>query len=267
MTGARRIASPQALADGEVTPKTIAILPLGATEQHGPHLPPETDWLIAEGICDRLIARIGDSLDIVMLPAERIGYSVEHIGFPRTQSFPYDEAIDRWIGIGEALADRGVRKLLLLNAHGGNSPLLTIVAQELRARRAMLAVVTHWLRFGVPAEIMDEAERHLDIHAGRIETSVMLALHPDKVDMAKARDFPSLQARMIAGYAHLRAYGAHAFGWMMGDINPDGAAGNAAGADAETGERLLGHAVDGLAVLLEDMARFAGFGADAETSD
>ncbi len=240
---------------GADTSSWIAVLPLGATEQHGPHLPAETDTIIATGVAERLAGKIPQDLPTTFLATEAVGYSPEHLDFPQTRSLAYGEAIERWIGIGAMLADQGIRKLLLLNAHGGNSPLLTIVATELRRRRAMLCVATSWTRH-LTAGPVGAHEREIGIHGGQIETSVMLALRPDLVRMEKAADFASAQREFARSFAHLRAYGPHAFGWMIQDLNAVGAVGNAAGASARKGEALLNMAVNGLSSLLADMHRF-----------
>lgn len=234
----------------------IAVLPLGATEQHGPHLPFGTDTIIAEGVAARTKALLPPGLDVAFLPVEPVGYSVEHMDIAGTRTLAFDEAIQRWIGIGEACLERGVRRFVMLNAHGGNSPLMTVVATELRVRHAMLAVATSWTRFSYPPEIVSPREKALGIHGGLIETSVMLALRPDLVDMARAKDFPSAQEGFERDFRHLRAYGPHAFGWKMADLTPDGVTGNAAAATAEAGEAILDHAARGFAELLDDVARF-----------
>ena len=237
----------------------IAVLPLGATEQHGPHLPFETDSLIAEAVVERLIERLPAAAPVVFLPVETVGYSPEHMHVEGTKTLDWDQAVRRWVRIGEQAHRSGIRKLVMLNAHGGNSPLMTIVATELRVRFGMLAVATSWTRFGLPDGVMSAEEKHLDIHGGLIETSVMLAIHPDRVAMDKAGRFPSRQAKFIRDYAHLRAYGPHAFGWTMEDLSEIGAVGNAAGASAEIGEAILDHAVAGLLELLQDVERHPGF--------
>ena len=242
---------------GGSTQGPIAVLPLGAYEQHGPHLSPATDTLIAEGLVARLKERAGAAgLHVGFLPVEPIGYSIEHGFAADTRSLAYGEAIERWLALAEALHSHGIDKLLMLNAHGGNAPLMTIVATEARVRFSMLAVATHWLRFGLPEGWMRPEDKAVDIHAGEIETAVMLALHPDLVQMDKARDFPSRQREFAERFTHLRAYGPHAFGWTMADLNPNGAAGNAAAATADKGEALIEHAVDGLTALLLDMDAF-----------
>ena len=234
----------------------IAVLPLGAHEQHGPHLPMETDTLIAQGIVGATIALLPDDIPATFLPVEPVGYSVEHLDAPGTRTLAWDEAVTRWLGTAERLADKGIRKFVMLNAHGGNAPLMTIVTTEARIRFNMLAVATSWTRFGYPDGIVSERERAFGIHAGDIETSLMLALHPERVDLSKAADFRSFQEELTRSMTHLRAYGPHAFGWKMFDLNPQGAAGNALAATRERGAALIAHAAAGFAGLLKDVHRF-----------
>ncbi len=234
----------------------IAVLPLGAHEQHGPHLPFDTDTLIAEGLVGRIIARLPPALPVTFLPVEPVGYSIEHMDVEGTRSLTHDEAVQRWLGIAADLHKQGIRKFVMLNAHGGNSPLMTIVATEARVRFGMLAVATSWTRFGQPDGWIAPDDKAIDIHGGNIETSVMLALHPDKVDMSKAARFGSRQSDFAERYKHLRAYGPHAFGWKMSDLNDQGVAGDASAATAERGEQLIAHAVSGIIEFLQDVAAF-----------
>lgn len=238
------------------TAEWIAVLPLGATEQHGPHLPADTDWMIADGIVRAILPQLPETMPVTFLPTERVGYSREHANRPGVQTLSFDAAVLRWIEIGERLNDQGMRKFIMLNAHGGNAPLMTIVATELRARCRMLAVATSWTRFGLPSGVVTEEEKAHGIHGGEIETSVMLALHPELVRMGEARDFPSLQAEMERTAKHLRAYGPHAFGWLGTDLNPNGVVGHAKKATAEQGRRLIEHAAHGFLELLEDVRNF-----------
>jgi len=241
-------------------PNRIAVLPLGAHEYHGPHLPLQTDTLIAQAVVERtamlLPASMPASMDVCFLETEPVGYSVEHKRVKGTKTLSWDEAVARWLAIGTAQHQKGIRKFVMLNAHGGNSPLMTIVATELRARFDMLAVATSWSRFGLPNGLLSAGQQALDIHAGFIETSVMLAIAPDLVNMQKAGDFHNRQADLERDFAYLRAYGKHAFGWMMHDLNPEGAAGNARRATAADGEKILAHAVGGFISLLQDVDRF-----------
>lgn len=241
---------------GADTRDWIAVLPLGATEQHGPHLPLETDTIIAEGVVSVIKSWLKKSDKVTFLKTEAVGYSPEHLDYVGSRSLGYQEAIERWVAIGEHLNSLGIRKLILLNAHGGNSPLMTIVATELRVRFDMLCVATSWTRFGYPDGLINEAARAIDIHGGDIETSVMLALRPELVEMEKAENFKSNQSQFLKNNTYLHAYGRHAFGWKMQDLNPVGVTGNAKAATAEKGNWLLDHFVAGFLQLLEEVARF-----------
>ncbi|RCL01479.1 MAG: putative amidase [Candidatus Tokpelaia sp. JSC085] len=234
----------------------IAVLPLGAYEYHGPHLSPETDTLIARAVIEGLPAFIPNMLDICFLDVEPVGYSVEHMRAKDTKTLSWHQAIERWMSIGVKQYRKGIRKFVMLNAHGGNSPLMTVVATELRAHYNMLAVASSWTRFGLPEGLLSSQEQMLDIHAGFIETSVMLAIAPDAVDMSKAADFENRQRQFKTQFSYLHAYGKHAFGWMMHDLNPKGAAGNARRANARDGEKILTHAIQGFAHLLIDIHHF-----------
>ena len=238
------------------TSEWIAVLPLGATEQHGEHLPADTDWIIAEGMVKATIEKLPLTMPATFLPVETIGYSIEHTNRPSVQTLSFHEAIQRWINIGKSLNELGIRKFVMLNAHGGNAPLMTIVATELRAQCRILAVATAWTRFGYPSGIVTEQEKAFGIHGGEIETSVMLALRPDLVNMSYARDFPSLQHELNRTAKHLRAYGPHAFGWMATDLNPTGVTGHAKQGDAYNGQRIIDHAAQGFAELLDDVQNF-----------
>lgn len=237
-------------------PHAIAVLPLGATEQHGPHLPFTTDTIIAEGVAARTKSLLPPTMHVHFLPAEPVTYSIEHMDMEGTKTLTYHEAVERWIGIGRKCHEQGFRRFVMLNAHGGNSPLMTIVATELRVRHAMLAVATSWTRFGYPDSIVSAREKALGIHGGLIETSVMLELRPDLVDMALAKNFSSKQEQFEDKFHHLRAYGPHAFGWKMSDLSPDGVTGDAASASAGKGKAILNHAARGFAELLGDVAHF-----------
>ncbi|EJF89371.1 creatininase family protein [Bartonella tamiae] len=234
----------------------IGIIPLGAYEYHGQHLPFETDAIIAEAFAQHLAQHCDIKNRLTAFPVETIGYSIEHMDEAKTQSLKFDDAIHQWINLGLKHFDNGYKKLLFLNAHGGNSALLNIVITELRCRLPILAVATSWGRFGLPDGLIDDNERHLDIHAGFIETSLMLFLAKNKVDMTKAENFYNHQDDFIKKFHYLSAYGPQAFGWKMCDLNKKGAAGNASKATYEAGKKIFDHAIEGFQLLLSDMAQF-----------
>src|SRR5436305_1030499 len=128
----------------------IAVLPLAATEQHGPHLPLRTDVLIAEAYLARVRQLLPSNVPATFLPVEEIGISTEHTDYPGTLTLPAETALRKWTTTGEAIARAGIRKLVMVSSHGGNSAAMSIVAQVLRARCGLLAVTTGWSRFGAP---------------------------------------------------------------------------------------------------------------------
>ncbi len=238
------------------TASWIAVLPVAAVEQHGPHLPLSTDTTIAEGQVARVIELLPEELPAVFLPVQTVGKSDEHILSPGTLTLDWDTVTRVWIEIGDAVARAGLKKLVIVTSHGGNVPIMDIVARELRRRHGMLAVATSWLRFGQPDGLYPQGERAYGIHGGDIETSLMLHLAPDLVDMGAASDFRTLQLELLESAKHLRAHGPAQFGWMMQDLNADGAAGNAAAATAEKGRASLDHAARGFVELLADVHAF-----------
>lgn len=236
--------------------RTIAVLPVAAIEQHGPHLPVATDSAIAEACIAAAVASMPDDLAVTFLPIQQIGKSNEHISFPGTLTLSWETASRAWIEIGESVLRAGIRKLVLITSHGGNVPIMDIVARELRVRHDMLAVATGWARFGQPEGLYPEKEASYGIHGGDVETSMMLAARPDLVNMDAARDFASAQTRMIEEFVHLRAHGPAQFGWKAEDLNPAGTVGNAANAAADKGRRSIEHAAAGLIALCRDIDRF-----------
>jgi creatinine amidohydrolase len=232
---------------------TIAVLPLAAIEQHGPHLPVGTDALIAVGMLDTAIGFLPHDLDVRILPVQAVGKSNEHTFALGTLTLPATVAIEAWTELGLSVGRAGVRKLIMVSSHGGNMEAMGIVATELRVRAEMLAVTTSWSRFGLPEVLIQELERRHGVHGGEVETSLMLHFRPDLVDMEKARDFPSLALEVEKKYRHLRTTGPHAFAWVASDLNPDGVVGNASAATAEKGRLIAGHRGRGFVELLEDV--------------
>ncbi|WP_269585473.1 creatininase family protein [Roseibium sp. Sym1] len=238
------------------TDSWIAVLPVAAVEQHGPHLPVSTDLTIAEGQVGRVLELLPEGLPATFLPVQAVGKSDEHLSFPGTLTLNWDTVTRSWLEIGESVARAGIRKLVLINSHGGNVPVLDIVARDLRIRHGMFVTATNWLRFGQPDGVYPEEEFVHGIHGGDIETSLMLHLRPDLVRMELAADFPSEQQRYLKEFKHLRGHGKAQYGWMSEDLNPSGALGNAARATAEKGRLSLDHAAHGFIELLKDIDAF-----------
>lgn len=242
---------------------TIAILPLAAVEQHGPHLPVGTDSFIAEGMLTTAFTVFPDGLDVRCLPVQCVGKSNEHLYAPGTLTLPPSVAIEAWTELGLSVGRAGVRKLVFVNSHGGNEEMMGIVARELRVRAKMLCVKTSWSRFGHPEGMFSEVERRHGIHGGEVETSLMLHFRADLVDTTKAQNFVSLAAKTETELKHLGPTGTHSFAWIASDLNPHGVVGDASKATAEKGRAVAEHQARGFVGLLQDVrkVKLKGFGA------
>ena len=234
---------------------TIAVLPVAAIEQHGPHLPVSTDTTIMNGMLETVIARLPEDLDIRILPVQSVGKSNEHVHAPGTLTLTPLAAIQSWADLGASVARAGVKKIVFVNSHGGNEEIMGIVARELRVAFKMLAVKTSWSRFGRPAGLYSDIEDRYGIHGGDFETSVMLHFRPDLVDMSKAQDFISSVQRAEREFELLKPTGAHAFAWIASDLNPNGVVGEAHLATAEKGRLTAEYQVDGFIRLLQDVRK------------
>jgi creatinine amidohydrolase len=234
--------------------QTVALLPVAAIEQHGPHLPLSTDALINEGILRAAIERLPAGPTLLVLPAQNVGLSPEHTSFAGTLSVRDTTLLDAWTDLGRSVARTGIRKLIVFNTHGGQKALVDLLCMRLRAELGMLAVRATYFAFGALPGLFDPDEIVHDIHGGEVETSLMLYLKPDLVRTAALADFTGLPHELSVKNRLLGAEKPVGIGWRAEDLNAAGACGNAARADGRRGAQHLSYLADRLAALVGEVA-------------
>ena len=235
---------------------TVAVLPVAATEQHGPHLPLSVDSTLLQGVLDAALAQLPPSLPVLVLPPQNVGLSPEHLRYPGTLTLSPATLLALWTQLGECVARAGIKKLLLFNGHGGQVSVMDIVARELRTQQQLLVYSASWFSLPLPDDVAGQfsADEHrFGIHAGDIETSMMLHLAPHTVQMEYARNFHSTSQDRAARYAILGNGKSAKLGWQMQDYHPAGAVGNAAGATADKGRAVVQAASLQLVQLLQEL--------------
>ena len=245
------------LAASQDIAQVVAVLPVAATEQHGPHLPVSVDTTLVDGVVNASLPHLPADLPILFLPTQQIGKSNEHIRFPGTLTLSAQTIISLWMDIGRSVARSGIKKLVLLNSHGGQASIMDIVARDLRTEHDLIVYSANWYNLPLGDAVMGlfpAHEHRFGIHAGDIETSMMLALREKYVDMAQAQNFHSTSQDRAAKYPVLGNGSSAKLGWQMQDYNAMGAAGNAAAATAAKGRALIHAAGLQLANLLKEVS-------------
>lgn len=236
--------------------RTVAVLPVAAVEQHGPHLPLSVDATLLQGVVAAALPQLPADLPVLFLPPQAIGLSTEHLSYPGTLTLSPATLIALWSELGACVARAGVKKLLLLNGHGGNVAAMDIVARELRQRHGLLTYSASWFSLPLPDAVQglfSAQEHRFGIHGGEIETSMMLHLAPATVHMEEARDWRSTSQDRAAAHAILGNGRSAKMGWAIEDYHPAGAVGNAAAATAAKGQALVQAAGQALAHLLSEL--------------
>ncbi len=236
-----------------MTARSIVIQPLGAIEQHGPHLPLNTDLVVATAVAEAVVERFGDGLDLWLLPPLAYTKSNEHAWSPGTVWLSARTMLSVLEDIGRCVAMLPARRLVFLNGHGGNSALLNVACRELRLQHGLLTFLAHPSLPPDHGGEGDASEHGMGVHGGKSETSVMLHLRPDLVDMSKAeRNVPS----SLAANGHVRFGGSVSFGWLSDDFGPHGHIGDPTLAEAEIGRRGFESAVERMGAAMAEIAEF-----------
>ena len=245
------------LAASPAIDRAVAVLPVAATEQHGPHLPVSVDTTLVNGVVAAALPHLPSGLPVLFLPTQQVGKSNEHIRFPGTLTLSAQTVISIWMELGACVARAGIKKLVLFNSHGGQVGVMDIVARDLRTAHDLIVYSANWysLPLGDAVTGLFPPEEHrFGIHAGDMETSMMLALREQYVDMDQAQNFRSSSEDRAAKYPILGNGSSAKLGWQMQDYNPAGAAGNAAAATSAKGHALIDAAGLQLARLLQEVS-------------
>ncbi|MEM8623175.1 MAG: creatininase family protein [Pseudomonadota bacterium] len=235
----------------------VAVLPIAAIEQHGPHLPTGVDAFIAEAMVERVAKMLAEdpgAPPATFLPVQQVCKSDEHLAYRGTLTLGWETAIRTWLEIGAAIARAGIRKLVIVTSHGGNVAPMGVVARQLRIDHGLLCVTCAWGTGVETADLLQQGEAAYGIHGGAAETSMMLAIRPDLVAMDLAQDFRTVELENRECFEHLRIHGAVATGWMAQDLHPGGAAGDARAGDAATGQTLIERSAQAFVALLSEVA-------------
>ena len=232
----------------------VALVPIGATEQHGPHLPVTTDTTIAAAFATAAAARAAKEVATWVLPPLPFGFSPEHAGRPGTIALSPQTLLAITDDIGRGVAASGIRRLLFVNGHGGNPELLHVACRQLRERRGLAAFAVHVPGLALPPELAEGVTTgDLDAHAGHYETSVLLALDPAAVEMDAARA-DGLEEVGAAVGSLTRPFGTVSVPWHVDDLSRSGVIGDPTTADARWGERAFAAQAGALADIVRAVA-------------
>ena len=223
--------------------RTIAVVPIGSLEQHGPHLPMGTDSIVAEAVVREAVRSLGD-LDLLVLPTVWFGCSEEHMDFPGTVSLDAGTMMRLVRDLCSSLARHGVRKVALVNAHGGNTDVLRAVLREVRRDLGVFAVLFDvWPLIKVLLRPEDLPE----VHAGWVETSILMTLRPELVGPAGPDEFPERGRRIRLGGRGVSTP------WATSDVSRSGVIGYPSAADPERGREILRRMAEELAEALREL--------------
>lgn len=235
---------------------TVAVLPVASTEQHGPHLPVSVDCTINRGIVERTLEVIPADLPVLVLPMQSVALAVEHTRFPGTLTTRAETLLGLVCDIAASVARAGVKRMVIVNSHGGNVAALDVAARRIRIESNIFCVNAMWARMGKTESMRDPVETRFGIHAGRDETSLLLRLAPQHVDMAQARNFVSRWQGASNSAPRVAPDRGAPLAWQAQDLNPAGAVGDASTATVELGEELLAFAAAGMSDLWQQVAAF-----------
>lgn len=237
---------------------SVLVQQVAATEQHGPHLPVYTDVLIGQAVLAAALERLPASAPIYALPPLAYGKSNEHRGFPGTVFLSADLLYRILLEVASSVSAWGIRRLVLLNTHGGNGPVVDMAARDIREATGMVTFAIQSGALGHGGEL-SKTEEEFGLHAGHAETSIMMAAYPDLVQpVPSIVQYPKPRAAGIAEPRFRASRGGAQFAWLTRDISESGIVGDPTGASAEKGRRIIAARAERLAELLLEAAAWEG---------
>jgi creatinine amidohydrolase len=233
----------------------VIVQPVGAIEQHGPHLPLVVDVAIGAAVLGKALEKLGSEIPAYALPPLCYGKSNEHWHFPGTITLTAQTLITTLMEIAESLYRAGFRKLVLMNSHGGQPQVMEIVARDLHQKYDDFLVfpLFTWRVPHSAGELLSPKEKEFGIHAGDAETSLMLAILPDQVKMEAAiAEYP----QGLPAASLLSLEGNLPFAWTTRDLSRSGVLGDPTVATLEKGDRILDSVSDGWVKVIQDIHKF-----------
>ncbi|MNI39350.1 Creatinine amidohydrolase [compost metagenome] len=233
----------------------LVVVPIGATEQHGAHLPVGTDSLILGRLLEELANKVSfPDYKVLLTPLLPVGKSNEHMDFSGTLSFSTMTLYHMIDDLVKAIGSHGFGKILLMNSHGGNTDLLNVLSRDLRIKHNVEVFVFDWWFTSFWKEILSQVQQSGNygvFHACELETSLMLYFCPELVDMSKAVDeFPDDQ---LTDNEHVSIKGPIVPGWKTQDVSLHGVIGAPTLASAEKGRLFVEFAVQKLKEMLQEV--------------
>jgi creatinine amidohydrolase len=233
----------------------VIIQPIGAIEQHGPHLPIIVDSAISMGVLGKALTQLKENIPVYALPCLYYGKSNEHWGFPGTITLSAETLLSVIWEMAESIYRAGFRKLVLMNSHGGQPQIMEIAARDIHQKYEdfLIFPLFTWRVPHMARELLTKEELEYGIHAGDAETSIMLSLLPDQVKMDKAvKKYPPAMPENSL----LSIEGKLPFAWLTKELTKSGVIGDATVASVEKGDRLLESVAAGWVQLIQDVYSF-----------
>lgn len=227
--------------------RLVAVVVVGAIEQHGPHLSLGTDTHIGQGLVEAALKHLEHTTHVVIMPPISVGTSDEHADFVGTISLSPETLSGVLASYGEALHRAGIERWVIVNAHGGNVAVIEGVALSMRRRFGLRVAKAYYPKFQPLPNGPDAEELKSGLHGGQLETSLLSAINSDQVRPDQAKHF-SLKEKPWAGQAPVA--------WLAQDLHDEGVAGQAHKASLEEGQALLAHYGKALAEVIDALAQW-----------